>query len=375
MTFLTSLDRSDASHAELNLHQRGRAGLELLGSLQKFSSSRIRDRARDEFQSRPQAAELDAAVGVTDPAVQRGRVASGRRLAARSQAYRLERFHQRFVASEIFNRAIPAVERKRAVYERYFGELPPGPGRLELDPSVSAPRHWDKVDWHLEPEGWDGYDLYGAVFAFAIGPLVFRHGGYAAVEVGDDILAQRRQVVRQFRRERYRRIYEPGCGGFSTMAAVHEVFPSAELVASDLSTLLLRNGHAIARRAGVPVTFRQRDARRTGEADSSFDGVILYALLHEMPVAHARAILREMYRILEPGGDLVSSDPPPFHAVPTFQAVTLDWETRHRGEPFFSAACLTDWSEELRRVGFVDVEAQPLAERGYPWVIRARKPE
>lgn len=310
-----------------------------------------------------------------DGAGWRERLQRSREIAERLSSYRFERFNQRYVAEEVFNRAIPAVEEFREKFEQFF-QLPDGPtiGSLELDPGIKFPSYYDRVEWHLEPGGWDGYDLYGAVLAFAIGPHVFRHGGYAAVEVGDDILEHRLDAVRQFRKSSYRRIYEPGCGGFSTMAAVHKVFPDAELAASDLSPLLLRVGHVMAERSGTAVHFRQRDARDTREPGGSADGVIMFALLHEMPTTVVRDTFREALRILESGGDIVISDPPPFREVSPFQALILDWETRHRDEPFFSNACVADWGAELQAAGFRDVESYSLRERGYPWITRARKP-
>src|SRR3546814_10102868 len=60
-------------------------------------------------------------------------------------------------------------------------------GSVELDPAIEAPAYHAQTEWHLEPGGWDGYDLYGPLFAFAVGPHVSRHGGYAAVGAGADI--------------------------------------------------------------------------------------------------------------------------------------------------------------------------------------------
>lgn len=371
MIFQTKLDSEDEGTRALTLSQRGRAGIQLLGSLQKYSSSVIRSRARRDFEADRESAPLADDPDLSWPR----RLRAARTVAERSRAFRLERFLQRVVAEEVFNRGIPALEERRERFEPLIRDSRQSAGgTLELDETVVTPSYYDGIEWHLEPGGWDGYDLYGPMFAYAIGPYVFSEGGYAAVEAGDDIVAQRAAFVAQLPDQRYERIYEPGCGGFTTLAAAHKAFPDAELTGSDISPGLLRTGHIFAENAGVRVHFRQRDARATREPENRYDAVLMYALLHEMPPSVGVEVLREAFRILSPGGALVISDPPPFRAVPLFQAVLLDWDTKHREEPFFSAACRMDWGRELDQLGFDQVEAYALGEHGYPWITRARKP-
>ena len=212
------------------------------------------------------------------------------------------------------------------------------------------------------------------MFMAGVAPHVFARGGYAAVEVGQDIRRQRADVVSLLPKGHYGRIYEPGCGGLGALAACHHVYPNAELIGSDLSTVLLKGGHRAARNMRIPIHLKQRDARDTGEPDASFDAVVLYALLHEMPVEVSTDTIREAYRILKPGGGIVINDPPPFSRVDAFQAAILDWETEYRGEPFFSVACSMDWSTVLTEIGFEMLEARALDPLGYPWVNVATKP-
>jgi SAM-dependent methyltransferase len=378
MTFLAThaISQLDPAGALPTLSQQGRASIQFLGSVQRFSSGPLRSLARRDYDADPESRQVADEADASRNAEGKPRwLAAARRIAERYPNYRMERFLQRVVAEEVYLRGVPAVEERRVEFERYLNApLPDTPGSLELDPSLAIPDYYRGVEWHLQVGGWDGYDLYGPFFALVAGPHIFRHGGYAAVESGDDIIGHRLSFVRQLTRKTYRRIFEPGCGGVSTLACVHQVFPDAELVGCDLSPLLLRMGHATARRLGVPVAFKQRDCRDTGEPDGSCDGVVLYALLHEMPPESSIATLREAFRMLGPGGDIVISDPPPFRAVDPFQAVVLEWDTRHREEPFFTAACSANWAEVLRDIGFVDVSEYSLGERGYPWITRGRRP-
>jgi SAM-dependent methyltransferase len=360
------------------LKQRGRAGLQLLGSLQYFSSTELRSRAQRDFDAAPESSELEQDFRRAAPSEEwLRRIARAREVAERSGSYRRERLIQRYVAEQNYIRAIPAVEERRADYlrEEAAAPRPLDSSRLVLDPNVKEPEYYAGVEWHLEPGGWDGYDLQGPMFMAGIGPYVFRRGGYAAVDAGDDILAHRAAVVALFRKDRYRRIYELGCGGSNTLAAVRRRFPDAQLVGGDLSASLLKRGHALSEALGLGILFRQEDARHTGERDGACDGVISYAVHHEMPREVTVQTLREMFRILAPGGDIVISDPPPFRAVRPLQAVVLDWDTDNRAEPYFTEAGLVDLGEELRRIGFVDVDERALGPNGYPWVTRARKPE
>jgi SAM-dependent methyltransferase len=382
MTFLTKVDDdtlgAEGAASTVSLSQRGRSGLELLGSMQKYSSGVLRPIAAENFAANPEGAALAKRHAERDGSTsEKERISAARKVCEQDNVYRLERFIQRYVAEENFNRGIPAVEERRAELEGFARAQPAGEagGSLDLSAKIAPPKYYAQVEWHLEPGGWDGYDLYGALFAFGVGPYVFRHGGYAAVGVGEDITDQRERTVRQFPKASYGRIYEPGCGGVSTLRAVHTVFPDAELHGSDLSPLLLRNGYNLAAKFGLPVHLKLADAvENSGEADESYDGVITYALHHELPPKANRKLFSELFRIMKPGADIVISDPPPFRAVPLFHAVILDWDTENREEPFFSAVLHESLDEMLAEAGFVNVESYGIGRDHYPWITRASKP-
>jgi SAM-dependent methyltransferase len=357
------------------LDQRGRAGLQFLGSLQVYASGELLDQVRDEFAAQPEAPDLERAFDTpgTD-ADWRERVGASRALAERSVAYRFNRLYERYIAEENWVRGLAAVERKRAEFEAKAEaeDTVKRNERLILNPDLTVPEYHQGVEWHLQPGGWEGYDLAGPMWSAAIMPHVYSRGGNAAVEVNDDVRTHRREVLSQFRRAP-RRAYDAGCGGAGTLGIMRGLYPDAELVGGDLSTRRLIDGHRISERMGWNITFRQEDARQVAEADDSFDAVISYAFHHEMPNDVARDILRELHRILAPGGEIVINDIPPFRVVSPLQAVLLDWETDYRAEPYFTESRLLNIPEHLSDLGFVEIEEYRLREQGYPWVTRAVK--
>ncbi|MEQ8248587.1 MAG: class I SAM-dependent methyltransferase [Alphaproteobacteria bacterium] len=299
------------------------------------------------------------------------------RVAERSDAYRFERFYQYVGGHEIFIRGICAVEECRSEIEAVRAADTDNDGRTSLDllPDLPKPRYYP-VEWHTQPGGWDGYDLYGEMFQYAFGPNVFRYGGYAVVESGQQTRFSRQELFGQLPKGEYPRIYEVGCGTGGTLLAARDVFPDAELIGSDLSETQLRHGYRISNRLGAGIQFKQRLAHDTGEAANSMDAAISFAFFHELPRAETLRVLEEMYRILRPGGSLLIVDPPPFKEVDLFQSVIMDWESLHHGEPYFSVSCASNWGKEMAKIGFENIREKAFHERNkYPYVTVGTKPE
>jgi SAM-dependent methyltransferase len=353
------------------LGQHGRAGVDMLGSMQKFASSQVRAGARVQFEASDGAPTLAAGAPANDRASIMDWVHRARDLAEQQPLYRLERFMQAYVALGIYDFGIPAVEANR---DRFSAETDPiADDSIEITPDLVIPDYFE-CEWHLRPGGWDGYDLYGPHGLHVVKPI-FALGGFAAAPVGSNIGQQRLDAIAQLPRRDYQRIYEPGCGSGSTLVALQKTFPDAQIIGSDLSVEQLRAARRLTDKLGIRATLRQRDAATdTGEPDESVDAVMTYALHHELPYSANVALLAEMFRILKPGGDIVLTDPPPFRAVDPFHAALLDWDTDNRAEPFFSEACASNWAAELEKVGFVGAKDYAIGPDRYPWITRATKP-
>lgn len=135
------------------------------------------------------------------------------------------------------------------------------------------------------------------------------------------------------------RVLDCGCGmGFYLMAMSR--LRRLDLVGLDLNAGRLR----WAQREGVPAALVCGDICRLPFADASFDKVLLSEVLEHL--ADDRRALRELYRILKPGGILAISVP---HAHYPFwwDPINRVW-TAFGGEPFRGAQPAGIWSGHVR---------------------------
>lgn len=359
------------------LPQSGRAGLQLMGSLQRFSSTKLHERAKEDFYADPEMVSFsEQPLGPRDPAELDAIVEKATSVANKHQAHRLNRLYQRLVAEAIYDRGIPAAEERRGTVNEPAAnpeEAHENVGTLTLNDDLETPDYADGVEWHLMPGGWDGYDQWMLMFRSGVMPHIFRHGGYAAVDIDADIYGQRMSVLNQLPEKEYKRIYEAGCGGTPTMAILRKKFPDAELTGADLSGHMLKGGHTMDRLTGLNVHLKQEDCRHTSEPDNHYDAVVAYAVFHETPDDACIDILKEMHRILAPGGHMLISDPGPLRALTPYQAVLYDWEQDNREEPHFGASIRRNLPALMREVGFSDAKEYGIGPGNYPWVTLGQK--
>jgi ubiquinone/menaquinone biosynthesis C-methylase UbiE len=286
--------------------------------------------------------------------------------------WKFDRLLTRYVAEEIYVRAIPAAERARAGIEEWLDVPEDAPGSLTLDPGLVPPAYYHE-GFHLTTGGWDGHDLMGVVIHDLGYRYVLVPGGVGAVRAGENLMDQRTQVALEAPRRDYRRVLEAGCGNGRFASVLSREFPDAQYVGVELSRTQLGYARARCVHEGGNWELIQAAAEDTGLPDASVDLVAIFTLFHETPVKATEAILAEMYRVLERGGDFVMGDIAPFERNDAFRSVVLDWETEHRGEPFMRSYLHLDLPGMVKEAGFTDVEAYGLGKGDYPWIVRARK--
>lgn len=149
-----------------------------------------------------------------------------------------------------------------------------------------------------------------------------------------------------------RRILDLGCGTGSTTLMLKQAFPHAEVIGLDLSPYMLVRAEDKARKAGLEIQWRHGNAERTGFNEASFDLVTAALLFHETPPAVSQSILRESFRLLKAGGEVLILD----GNQKTLRSI--DWLNEIFEEPYiraFAAGSVDAW---MGAAGFAAVQTQ-----------------
>ena len=120
------------------------------------------------------------------------------------------------------------------------------------------------------------------------------------------------------------RVVDVGCGaGMDSLIAARMSGPKGQVIGVDMTPAMLQKAAAGARKAGIQnVTFREGFAEALPVADGWADVVISNGVLNLMPDKEAG--LREMARVLRPGGRLQIGDILVERAVPESAKAKID---------------------------------------------------
>jgi ubiquinone/menaquinone biosynthesis C-methylase UbiE len=105
-----------------------------------------------------------------------------------------------------------------------------------------------------------------------------------------------------------KRILDLGCGTGSATLMLKQVFGQAVVLGLDLSPYMLVVADCKAQQAGLKIQWQHGLAEDTGLEEASFDLVTASFLLHETPPQISQLILRESFRLIQPGGQLIILD-------------------------------------------------------------------
>ncbi len=346
---------------------------DFLAGMNRHLATRLSPRVRESFEKRVQP-RAEQALG--RPLKDRDEV---REAMAREPIYQMwsalrrttMEMRQQAGRAMVLRQLGPLIEKAKSLND--------GAASLQLDPSLEVPRTACAVDIHCMPGGYhtelvadditNGANYDAGIFATTGGMLGRWNDG------GGQALAQwLKQKHPDFKP---RRILDLGCTIGHNIVPLAQAFPEAEVIAIDVGAPMLRYAHARARALGVHnISFRQANADDLGYPDDHFDLITSAMFWHESSARSMPLQLREIHRMLTPGGLTAHLEQPQYSEnMSLYEQFIRDWDTWNNNEPFWGvmhdydvrqlvldAGFAADKYFETTVAGVVDREVFPVAE-------------
>jgi len=222
-----------------------------------------------------------------------------------------------------------------------------GPGTVEYNSDWEPPAYTRKPI-HIMPGGYTEAELGG---------YVFHHGTntfYEGMNTQDESHIEIVNGVELPKDGKVERILDIGCSIGQCTVALKERFPSAEVWGIDVGAPMVRYAHKRAVDLGQEVHFAQRLAEDTKFPDKHFDVVNSFILFHEVTLEAQAEILREIHRVLRPGGTFNIFDFPynMRDKFPPFFRYFIEVDSRDNCEPYSVDFTMCDFQKNLEDAGF-----------------------
>jgi ubiquinone/menaquinone biosynthesis C-methylase UbiE len=150
-------------------------------------------------------------------------------------------------------------------------------------------------------------------------------------------------------------VLDVACGTGRFLLQLHRAAPDVRLYGLDLSPNYI--GRARRNLAHVPdATLLVENAEAMPLQDSTFDAVTSVFLFHELPRDARRNVVREVYRVLKPGGRFVICDSAQLSDSPEL-AIFLDRFEDLYHEPYYKSYVRDDLAGLLSEQGFERVSS------------------
>ncbi|MGD9763515.1 MAG: class I SAM-dependent methyltransferase [Candidatus Binatia bacterium] len=256
-------------------------------------------------------------------------------------------------------RAVPEAlaDLPRVLWRRYnarYGDLPAGIDRTRYPRYYLRTFHWQTDGW-LSERSARLYDL-GVEFLFGGTADIMRR---MAIPPLVDALRDRARP----------RILDVGCGTGRFLWQLQQTLPAAKLFGLDLSAPYLRRAAELL--GGNDVSLVNDNAEAMPWAADHFDAVTSVFLFHELPSDARRRVMREVWRVLKPGGRFVVSDSAQLSDSRDIEPVLHRFPASYH-EPYYAGYLRDDLGEVMRECGFALEASTPhLVSK----VVVGRKPE
>jgi len=122
---------------------------------------------------------------------------------------------------------------------------------------------------------------------------------------------------------RVERYLDIGCGTGTAVVNLSLTDRIEEAHGSDISVGMLRTCRKNAQKAHTRAILTQSDAQSLPYRDESFDFITCHAILHHVP--HPEQVLREVHRLLKPGGRALIFEPTRYGTELVFKVMRYTW--------------------------------------------------
>jgi ubiquinone/menaquinone biosynthesis C-methylase UbiE len=153
------------------------------------------------------------------------------------------------------------------------------------------------------------------------------------------------------------KLLDIGCGTGRTLHQIARSHPTMRLHGVDLSPAYIRYARKVLGDVGE-LTLAVENAEALPWADATFDIVTSVYMFHELPRNARRNVVREMLRVVKPGGLVVIEDSAQPSESPELAQVLHDFP-RDFHEPFYEDYLEDDLGRLLEEVGFVESVTRP----------------
>ena len=176
----------------------------------------------------------------------------------------------------------------------------------------------DRIDWEVEgdrlrdpellyPQYYSSQNFHGIKGGYLTAGAAVTYDPVTKHALPPNELWNREAVIKAIIGSPHK-IIDLGCGTGSTTLLLKQAFPSAEVIGLDLSPQMLVMSEYKAQQAELDIQWVHGIAEATKFCDGEFDVVTASLLFHETPPDVSQAILKEAYRLLKPGGQVIILD-------------------------------------------------------------------
>jgi len=152
------------------------------------------------------------------------------------------------------------------------------------------------------------------------------------------------------------RLIDIGCGTGRTLHQLARSHPGLRLYGADLSPAYVKRARQRLLEVDE-ITLAVENAEALPWADGTFEIATSVYMFHELPRNARRNAIREMFRVVKPGGLVVIEDSAQPTESPELEAVLRTFPIEFH-EPFYADYLEDDLAGILRECGFVDVRTE-----------------